>query len=95
MLLPPGFITAFAAQGAEGGGLGTSTAGRAPGAGPQAHRDELGVPRLDRGMPGNHGGEEPDGVKSIWCESCLHKLKLIGVVALINFVFGRAQSIGE
>lgn len=41
-----------------------------------------------QGMPGNHGGEAPCGVKSIQCESHQHKLKLIGAVALINFGFG-------
>lgn len=49
-------MAAFAGGGAEGGGLGTRTAGRAHGAGPRGPGGELRVPRLDRGMPG--GGVE-------------------------------------
>lgn len=39
------FIMVFAGRGAEGGEMGTRTAGRARGAGAQAHGDELRVPR--------------------------------------------------
>lgn len=38
----------------------------------------------------NHGGEASHGVKSIWCERHLHKSKLIGIVALINFTSDHA-----
>lgn len=54
------FYAGFAAQGAEGGGLGRSWS------------------------------RSPRGVKSIRCGSCLRQLRLIRVVALINFTFGCA-----
>lgn len=63
VLLAPGFLAVFAAQGAEG--LGKSSRSWSP---------------------------SPRGVKSSRRESCPHQLKLIRVVALVNFTFGCAPN---
>lgn len=87
MLLAPGSVTALTARGPEGDG------DRGPGL-LEEHVEQVPEPaEMSRGcqgsagMPGNCGGETTRGVKSMRCESRLHKLELIRAAALINLVW--------